>query len=337
MTIDVQTPDDNREPTAAGLSTPSPDAATAPRYLFSDVLAKELQDVARRRSPNAPPPDSPKIDASEEEKVRQLRRQALDEDLVGLALSGGGIRSATFCLGFLQALAEFRLLSRFDYLSTVSGGGYIGGWLAAWIKREGEVRNVERQLCPNRIDEARAKRWRGPQRPLPDDSEELRGPVLDAEPEPIHHLRDFSNYLAPRPGVFSADGWVLIAVYLRNLLLNQFVLLLALVALLFGTVTVVKFSAEMMTAHSSITPAFWDWVNLGSMVVGFLVAPLLIACLSMNASLRQTESTSQDENDPEDTRTATQAPAYSDSGSPVAGGLCLVPACRLSLAQAHRV
>src|ERR1700735_579509 len=52
-------------------------------------------------------------------------------NLVGVAFSGGGIRSATFNLGVLQALAELKLLHRVDYLSTVSGGGYIGGWLAA--------------------------------------------------------------------------------------------------------------------------------------------------------------------------------------------------------------
>ena len=47
-------------------------------------------------------------------------------DLVGLALSGGGIRSATFSLGVLQALAKLDALKYVDYLSTVSGGGYIG-------------------------------------------------------------------------------------------------------------------------------------------------------------------------------------------------------------------
>jgi hypothetical protein len=45
---------------------------------------------------------------------------------IGLAFSGGGIRSATFCLGVLRALARNKVLHRFDYLSTVSGGGYIG-------------------------------------------------------------------------------------------------------------------------------------------------------------------------------------------------------------------
>ena len=43
-----------------------------------------------------------------------------------LAISGGGIRSATFALGVLAALARRNLLYQFDYLSTVSGGGYLG-------------------------------------------------------------------------------------------------------------------------------------------------------------------------------------------------------------------
>jgi hypothetical protein len=55
---------------------------------------------------------------------------AVEQNLVGLAFSGGGIRSATFNLGVLQALAEAKILSAFDYLSTVSGGGYIAAWFA---------------------------------------------------------------------------------------------------------------------------------------------------------------------------------------------------------------
>ena len=50
----------------------------------------------------------------------------------GIGLSGGGIRSATFCLGVLQALAEKDLLRRFDYISSVSGGGYIATSLQWW-------------------------------------------------------------------------------------------------------------------------------------------------------------------------------------------------------------
>src|SRR5262249_11463994 len=52
---------------------------------------------------------------------------------VALALSGGGIRSATFSLGVLIALARRNLLHQFDYLSTVSGGGYLGSFLTAFL------------------------------------------------------------------------------------------------------------------------------------------------------------------------------------------------------------
>lgn len=68
----------------------------------------------------------------------------------GIALSGGGIRSATFCIGVLQSIAErdkycqdnskkdykSSLLSHFDYLSTVSGGGYAGGFLTSLFVRD---------------------------------------------------------------------------------------------------------------------------------------------------------------------------------------------------------
>jgi hypothetical protein len=55
--------------------------------------------------------------------------------LIGLALSGGGVRSASVCLGVLQALAEKDYLRFVDYLSTVSGGGYIGACWSALLAR----------------------------------------------------------------------------------------------------------------------------------------------------------------------------------------------------------
>src|ERR1044071_2261653 len=73
--------------------------------------------------------------------------RAHEKQLVGLAFSGGGIRSATFNLGVLQSLARLKLLGKFDYLSTVSGGGYIGGWLLAWMDRRG-VKDVRARLQP---------------------------------------------------------------------------------------------------------------------------------------------------------------------------------------------
>jgi hypothetical protein len=85
---------------------------------FSAIHQQELLEIQKRREKNS-------YDPAE-----------FDEELVGLALSGGGIRSATFCLGFLQELQRLRLLRIFDYLSTVSGGGYLGGWWSAWLSRQ---------------------------------------------------------------------------------------------------------------------------------------------------------------------------------------------------------
>lgn len=55
------------------------------------------------------------------------------DDLVGMAISGGGIRSATFALGVLQGIAAKNLLKDVDLLSTVSGGGYIGSFISSYL------------------------------------------------------------------------------------------------------------------------------------------------------------------------------------------------------------
>lgn len=78
----------------------------------------------------------------------------------GLALSGGGIRSATFCLGLLKALAARRQLLKFDLMSTVSGGGYIGaalGRLCTNAHSAQEVREIEVALSD--VDRARFGWW----------------------------------------------------------------------------------------------------------------------------------------------------------------------------------
>ena len=143
-----------------------------------------------------------------------------------LCLSGGGIRSATFCLGVIQALAAFdlksgkfradqgnlgepedSLLGRFHYLSTVSGGGYIGSWLSSWRSHD-DFHKVRNELVGR-----------------PD------GP--DVEPPEVSWLRAYSNYLTPRVGIGSADAWTAVALYARNLLLNWLVILPVLCLVLF--------------------------------------------------------------------------------------------------------
>jgi hypothetical protein len=122
------------------------------------------------------------------------RRQA------ALSLSGGGIRSGTFALGLMQGLARHRLLEKFDYLSTVSGGGYTGGWLTAWIHRHPEgLAGVSRDLT------------------------EGGGQKIDPDAAPLRYLRRYSNFITPKVGLLTADTWTFIGIYLRNTFLNWLV------------------------------------------------------------------------------------------------------------------
>src|SRR5262245_34946092 len=112
------------------------DPGPAPTRRCSTVLARELEHIRHARA--GEDPDEIK-GAAAAAQAREMRPKAL-------ALSGGGIRRATFCLGIIQALCERRLLSCFDYLSTVSGGGYIGSWLSAQIHHVKDVDKLQAAL-----------------------------------------------------------------------------------------------------------------------------------------------------------------------------------------------
>ncbi len=133
--------------------------------------------------------------------LKAFYKASLQKDQAALCLSGGGIRSAAFGLGVLEALARKDLLTEFHYLSTVSGGGYIGGFLARWIHEEkGDVYTVQSQLSMGVT----------PGRP---------------EPSPLQWLRDYSNFLTPRTGLASLDTWTAAVLWMRNTLINWFVFL----------------------------------------------------------------------------------------------------------------
>jgi hypothetical protein len=97
---------------SAPLDEPPLPRAEEKAQSLSGVLKQELTLIATRRDRVGVPADD------------------VGSNLVGLALSGGGIRSASFNLGLLQALYRRGILRQVDYLSTVSGGGYIGAWLS---------------------------------------------------------------------------------------------------------------------------------------------------------------------------------------------------------------
>jgi hypothetical protein len=148
------------------------------------------------------------------QRISDVRLAALNTLLHGkeqsaLCLSGGGIRSGTFALGLIQGMARHGLLGKFDYLSTVSGGGYMGAWLTAWIHRHPEgLAGVMRDLSYGD-----AKK-------------------VDPDPAPLQYLRQYSNFITPKVGLLTADTWTFVGIYLRNTFLNLLVFIPLLLSVL---------------------------------------------------------------------------------------------------------
>jgi Patatin-like phospholipase len=225
-----------------------------------------------RSEKNADVRDGDHDSATQADSSRRMKfyRSLNETNRSALCLSGGGIRSATFCLGVIQALAAFdiksgtvradqghsgapedALLGRFHYLSTVSGGGYIGSWLSSWRFYD-DFQKVRDELIGR-----------------PD------GP--DVEPPEISWLRAYSNYLTPRVGIGSADAWTAIAIYARNLLLNWLVILPVLCLALFG----VKLIAVSSVAVARVQTTFWPVA-----LIGILGAVALIVAQAFTTSHR---------------------------------------------------
>lgn len=168
-----------------------------------------------------------------------LNADAHRHHFAGLAFSGGGIRSATFNLGMLQALAELKMLRDFDYLSTVSGGGYIGAWFSKWLKRQkGNIYDIERELTPGSPEHAKQ------------------------EPEEVKFLRQYTNYLTPKTGFFSADTWALLTTYCRNTMLN----LTILASVLAAVMVIPRLLAVFLNRTNPETVA---WVVGGNEILSF--------------------------------------------------------------------
>lgn len=111
------------------------------------------------------------------ERRRQLGREAppLPENLRGLALSGGGIRSATVSLGVLEALKDGGVLDRLDYMSAVSGGAYAASWVQAHLGADSQGLEVDRDGY----------------RVAADDFDDL----LDPHGDHVEHLRTHAGFL----------------------------------------------------------------------------------------------------------------------------------------------
>lgn len=165
---------------------------------FPAVLEAELDAIKERRGEKKPP-----AQPTQEKPDEPVSQQARNMDMLGLALSGGGVRSATFNLGILQGLAKRNWLGKVDYLSTVSGGGFIGAWLSNLARKETDFVDVIRKT----VDDPKA-----------------RGR--------IDNLRRMGNYLTPTIGVMSKDTRVAVTTYVRNLACNLAIIVLSMTLLI---------------------------------------------------------------------------------------------------------
>lgn len=180
--------------------------------------------------------------ASERRRTLNIKRpEGAENSQWALCLSGGGIRSATFCLGVLQGLARTAentnvqtaadarpastapatspsLLSQFDYLSTVSGGGYIGAFFSALFVK-GRLQGTDSETDDDRNAAHRAYRAmldEPPGRMHIDTVYDSGHPGKAA----IAWLRDNGRYLAPTG---AGDMVYVAATSIRNWLAAHYV------------------------------------------------------------------------------------------------------------------
>jgi len=161
---------------------------------LNKVFPEELEEITQRRK------------KAQLDKGELSAPPSTNNLLAGLALSGGGIRSATFGLGVIQGLAKHGILRHVDYLSTVSGGGYTGSCLSALLND------------PKHAPEG--------------DRFPLRYTQGSSEPPALTHLRNCSNYLSPA-GLLTKLR--LPNLFLRGIVLNLFVFLPYIMAAVFLT------------------------------------------------------------------------------------------------------
>jgi hypothetical protein len=162
-------------------------------------------------------------------------KKAIEETLIGLALSGGGIRSATTCLGILQALTNMNLLKHVDYLCTVSGGGYIGGCLSALLS----VRNTsQRPVSPpawefHQGDHAQFNTHDH----FPFSEAATTAPTASASTpelsgkEQVKYLRTHGNFLIARKGMFGTEAMRSVGTLFTGVLSNIILFLITLLTI----------------------------------------------------------------------------------------------------------
>lgn len=216
------------------------------------------------------PQGSPALPAGD----RPREPNTLPPNALGLALSGGGLRSAAFSLGVLQALARGGWLRWVDYLSTVSGGGYTGAFVGRWFDLWDRPDEGSGVIVPNRAPGAAQNH--------------IASSLTDFRSAPLDWLRRNASYLSP-----TGLGQLLtnVAGFWRNLLSVYLVGGIFLFAL-FGVLNALGYSdprgpvvsllkdfIAILSPLSTYLPAAWagPWTVLAELILWLAVLPLMAA------------------------------------------------------------
>jgi hypothetical protein len=199
---------------------------------FAQVQQEELEVIKNQR-----------LNRGDIREAHEARR------LTGLAISGGGIRSASFALGVLQGLNKYNILRRVDYLSTVSGGGYIGSSLT-WFNYQNKKKGAS---------------WTFPF-------------ASDALHSPLNFLRQNGNYLLPS----GLSALSLLGVLLRNITLASSVYLAVIVSLFYLFVNLRLFVPQpwMLPFTNGWQPASFFTQAALAMVLVFGITSFLYAWMT---------------------------------------------------------
>ena len=267
------------KPANNGAHVPGPaDARANGSPTYPDQLRAKEEEALRCRRKHV---DLADVDAGinhresavvAQDDAESSRREWAD-DVTGLGLSGGGIRSATFNLGVLQALARGRALRYIDFLSTVSGGGYIGSFLG------------------RAFDRLRVDAFLGDSSHSAPAPARIEAELTDPTSRSVAWLRKHGNYIAPTG---QGDARLNLATFLRNLLSMHFVVGM-LVFALFGLGNIVRYGlldpataalgllrlgeGDLPLGHlleAVLGPFSSPWFMLFELLVLFLVVPRMV-------------------------------------------------------------
>ncbi len=209
-------------------------------YSFREVIQREKEQLRLRR-----------------EKLGQQHGTPEQENWFGIAMSGGGIRSATINLGFLKTLNKFGILQKADYLSTVSGGGYTHAYVQATVKETGDFGKL-----------------------FTDDH--------------ISAMRRHGDYFTPGQGIVKTANTFLIAVaFVVSWTMSLISLVIVAGIVYYAYTIVVGLTGNPVTGTSEMAKSFGWWALLiagGLMLLHFVTNIALNFSLSVSKQFNKVES-----------------------------------------------